>query len=196
MESEVTIAVARHGQTDANVRGLWVGSGDDPLNEKGREQARELAKSLSVFHFDFIVSSDKKRAIETAGIISEILGVPIFCHKMELRDRHYGVLEGLTTEQIREKYNVDMKSLSREIDDLGEIETVSSVIKRVSEFVASATTNFGGKNIVVITHGAFIRSFYEMYVNNSNGVRFTNCSHFIVQFKNGKSEVVRDLTVI
>ena len=77
-------------------------------------------------------------------------------------------------EQIKEKYNVDMKSLSREIDDLGEIETVSSVIKRVSEFVASATTNFGGKKIVVITHGAFIRSFYEMYVNNSNGVRFTN----------------------
>ena len=51
-------------------------------------------------------------------------------HKMELMDRHYGVLEGLTTERIKEKYNVDMKSLSREIDDLGEIEPVSSVIRK------------------------------------------------------------------
>ncbi|MGC8561959.1 MAG: histidine phosphatase family protein [Thermoplasmata archaeon] len=196
MASSLMIAVARHGQTDSNVRGLWVGSGDDPLNEMGRKQAEDLAKSLSDFKFDFVISSDKKRAVETALIVSRILDIPVFGHHSTLRDREYGELEGLTTDQIRERYGVEMKSLSREIDDLGSAEPVNSVMKRVRDFVNTAMDAFNGKKFIVITHGAFIRSFYEMYVGNSEGIRFTNCSNFIVKFSEDGPEVVRDIMTI
>lgn len=196
MVSNLLVAVARHGQTDSNVKGLWVGSGDDPLNDTGRKQAVELAQSLREFKFDFVISSDKRRAVETAMIVSKTLNIPVLGHHSTLRDREYGELEGLTTEQIREKYGVEMKSLSREIDDLGSAETVSSVMKRVKDFVKTATDAFNGKKLIVITHGAFIRSFYEMYVGNSDGIRFTNCSNFIVSFSEDGAEVVRDIVTI
>jgi probable phosphoglycerate mutase len=196
MAPELMIAVARHGQTDSNIRGLWVGSGDDPLNDTGRKQAVELAQSLSDFKFDFILSSDKRRAMETAMTVSKTLNIPVLGHHSTLRDREYGELEGLTTEQIREKYGVEMKSLSREIDDLGSTETVSSVMRRVRDFVNTATDAFNGKRLIVITHGAFIRSFYELYVGKSDGIRFTNCSNFIVKFSEDGPEVVRDIVII
>ena len=196
MAPELMIAVARHGQTDSNIRGLWVGSGDDPLNDTGRKQAVELAQSLSDFKFDFILSSDKRRAMETAMTVSNTLNIPVLGHHSTLRDREYGELEGLTTEQIREKYGVEMKSLSREIDDLGSTETVSSVMMRVRDFVNTATDAFNGKRLIVITHGAFIRSFYELYVGKSDGIRFTNCSNFIVKFSEDGPEVVRDIVII
>ncbi|MDA8054967.1 MAG: histidine phosphatase family protein [Thermoplasmatales archaeon] len=196
MESDLLIAVARHGQTDSNTKGLWVGSGDDPLNNVGIKQASELARYLSDFQFDYVISSDKKRAMQTAEIVSNALGVPIYGHQPVLRDREYGKLEGMTSEQIREKYGVEMKSLSREIDDLGATETVGSVLKRVREFTDTAKSTFAGKKIIVITHGAFIRSFYETHVRDSDGLRFTNCSHFIVRLKDGGSEVVRDLQTL
>jgi len=196
MAPELMIAVARHGQTDSNIRGLWVGSGDDPLNDTGRKQAVELAQSLSDFKFDFILSSDKRRAMETAMTVSKTLNIPVLGHHSTLRDREYGELEGLTTEQIREKYGVEMKSLSREIDDLGSTETVSSVMRRVRDFVNTATDAFNGKRLIVITHGAFIRSFYELYVGISDGIRFTNCSNFIVKFSEDGPEVVRDIVII
>ncbi len=196
MAPELMIAVARHGQTDSNIRGLWVGSGDDPLNDTGRKQAVELAQSLSDFKFDFILSSDKRRAMETAMTVSKTLNIPVLGHHSTLRDREYGELEGLTTEQIREKYGVEMKSLSREIDDLGSTETVSSVMMRVRDFVNTATDAFNGKRLIVITHGAFIRSFYELYVGKSDGIRFTNCSNFIVKFSEDGPEVVRDIVII
>ena len=196
MAPELMIAVARHGQTNSNIRGLWVGSGDDPLNDTGRKQAVELAQSLSDFKFDFILSSDKRRAMETAMTVSKTLNIPVLGHHSTLRDREYGELEGLTTEQIREKYGVEMKSLSREIDDLGSTETVSSVMMRVRDFVNTATDAFNGKRLIVITHGAFIRSFYELYVGKSDGIRFTNCSNFIVKFSEDGPEVVRDIVII
>jgi broad specificity phosphatase PhoE len=197
MDSALVIAVARHGQTDSNVRGLWIGSsGDDPLNEKGIEQAKELAHSLSSYNFDYVVSSDRKRAAQTAEIVSKTIDVPIFGQQPSLRDRDYGSLEGMTSDQIRNRYGVEMKSLSKEIDDLGETETVAAVLKRVKDFVETSKTLFKGKKIIVITHGAFIRSFYEMYVKNSDGVRFTNCSHFIVRFVGESVEVVMDLKTV
>ena len=196
MVSDLLIAVARHGQTDSNARGLWVGSGDDPLNDTGKKQAVELAQSLSDFKFDFVLSSDKRRAIETAMIVSKTLNIPVLGYHSTLRDREYGQLEGLTTEQIRDKYGIEMKSLSREIDDLGSTEAVSSVMGRVRDFVSTAMDDFSGKRLIVITHGAFIRSFYEMYVGNSDGIRFTNCSNFIVKFSGGNTEVVRDIVTI
>ena len=196
MKPGLLIAVARHGQTDSNVKGLWVGNGDDPLNETGKEQARRLAKSLTSYNFDFIVSSDKRRSIQTAEIVSGAIGVPFYGQRKDLRDRDYGAMEGLTTDQIRERYGVEMKSLSKEIDDLGASETVASVLKRVKEFADIVRNNFDGKKIIVITHGAFIRSFYEMYVHESDNLRFTNCSHFIVRLLEGETELVEDLQTI
>ena len=68
----------RHGQTDMNAAGRWQGRGIDlPLNETGREQARELAAALTPAALEVVFSSPLKRAVQTAQIVAEILRIPV-----------------------------------------------------------------------------------------------------------------------
>ncbi len=64
--------LVRHGQTDYNLKNLLQGSTDNPLNETGRQQARQLARMLEDVPFEIIYSSPLKRAKETAEIIREV----------------------------------------------------------------------------------------------------------------------------
>ena len=69
------IYLARHGQTDDNARGVVQGSIDTPLNERGREQARELAAAVAAQGIAAIWTSHLVRAAETARIVGDALGI-------------------------------------------------------------------------------------------------------------------------
>lgn len=57
----------RHGETTANDKNLFRGPIDYDLNEKGRQQAKEMGDHLNI-PFSAIFSSPKKRAVGTAKI--------------------------------------------------------------------------------------------------------------------------------
>ena len=71
------IYLARHGQTAYNVEGRFQGWGAVPLDQTGREQARELATAVAAVEPARLVSSDIARAVETATIVSELIGVEL-----------------------------------------------------------------------------------------------------------------------
>ena len=61
------ITVVRHGESESNAAGLWQGQGDSPLSPTGRDQSKALAERLSLRSYDLVLSSDLKRAADTAG---------------------------------------------------------------------------------------------------------------------------------
>jgi probable phosphoglycerate mutase len=66
------VYLVRHGeQVDAEF-----GLPDGPLSERGRAQAVHLADRLSGIQFDAAYTSPLQRAIETASVITERLGMP------------------------------------------------------------------------------------------------------------------------
>jgi broad specificity phosphatase PhoE len=69
------IWLARHGETDANAEGRVQGSLDPPLNERGREQARELAEQVAPLGIRALYTSQLQRARETAAIVGDALGL-------------------------------------------------------------------------------------------------------------------------
>jgi broad specificity phosphatase PhoE len=69
------IWLARHGETDANAEGRVQGSLDPPLNDRGREQARELAEQVKPLGINALYTSQLERARETAEIVGEALGL-------------------------------------------------------------------------------------------------------------------------
>src|SRR5271165_4072006 len=91
--------LARHGETDWNRTGRWQGQTDIPLNEAGKEQARELGVRLCGAGIRTIGSSDLARARETAEIASKELGLALGYLDAAFRERAYGIFEGLTREQ-------------------------------------------------------------------------------------------------
>lgn len=98
-----TLFLVRHGQTDWNRDRRIQGATDVPLNDTGREQARDAAASLRAELGDaspLVVSSDLARARETAAIIAESFGVPLGAAYTDLRERSYGDAEGVGTEEF------------------------------------------------------------------------------------------------
>lgn len=89
------VFVARHGETDWNATHRWQGQTDVPLNDTGRTQARALAGRLRGEALAGAVASNLSRASETARVVTEALAVPLVYLDADLRERAYGVFEGL-----------------------------------------------------------------------------------------------------
>jgi probable phosphoglycerate mutase len=106
-----TLLLVRHGETEWNKEGRFQGQRDIPLSDLGREQARALRARLEgaahAHLFDAahtaVLSSDLRRAHETAEIAFGIPGRTLHVHR-DLRERHFGVFEGLTRHEIDERY--------------------------------------------------------------------------------------------
>jgi probable phosphoglycerate mutase len=99
-QPKITLLVIRHGETVWNSEQRFQGHGDSPLTETGRNQIAALGRRMEEIKFDTLISSDLGRTQETATIICGFTG-----HAMKLdsrlRERNYGVFEGLTVPEIR-----------------------------------------------------------------------------------------------
>ena len=96
--------LARHGETYWNREGRWQGHTDVALNDEGRAQARALGALLRGRDVGRIHSSDLRRAHETATIAAGLLGVDGLVVDRDLRERSFGVFEGLTRDDCAARF--------------------------------------------------------------------------------------------
>lgn len=103
----------RHGETDYNVAGRMQGHLDSDLTEVGWNQARSAAPALARFTPDVVLSSDLRRATDTASVLTDAFEVPLQIDK-RLRETHLGEWQGLTGSEVderapgeRERWRVD-----------------------------------------------------------------------------------------
>lgn len=88
---------ARHGTTDWNALQICQGHTDIPLNETGRKEAAALAQIAASLDFKDLYTSPLKRAFETANIIQQKLVNSQLTLIDELKERHWGQLEGISS---------------------------------------------------------------------------------------------------
>lgn len=97
------LLLLRHGATDWNLQGRCQGATDLELNETGIQQAKKIAAFLSEESIDAVYSSDLKRAIQTARLVSQPHSLEVVI-EASLRELDHGVLEGLTFAEIRDSF--------------------------------------------------------------------------------------------
>lgn len=102
------IYIVRHGQTAENLQMILQGHLPGTLTDKGKEQVRNAAEHLAEkdVQFKCIVSSDLKRAMDSANIISERLKLPVIPMKI-LRERDWGKYTGMPVSEAADKYKKD-----------------------------------------------------------------------------------------
>ncbi|MBK9766664.1 MAG: histidine phosphatase family protein [Chloracidobacterium sp.] len=100
----------RHGQSAGNAEGRFGGHGPTPLSDLGRRQAEMTANILAKEGIAAIYSSDLQRAVETAEPLAKLLDLPIH-QSPAFRERHVGVLEGLTFDESKAAYPKDYYAL-------------------------------------------------------------------------------------
>ena len=152
--------LVRHGETDANKEGRMLGRSDTPLNETGREQARQLAEKLRSHSIDLIITSDLSRARETAEIIAKTTGAEIL-YEEGLRERHHGEAEGMLRDEAAKKYG----ALYTYDSTVPGSEGYKDVEERAWKTLIAHKKNHTHKNVVIVTHGGVLRTLIKRMKN-------------------------------
>ena len=97
------VVLLRHGRTAWNAERRFQGQLDPGLDEVGRMQAWEVAPLIAALAPGVLVSSDAQRAVQTAAAVATATGLPL-ATDARLRERSLGHWEGLTREEVAERF--------------------------------------------------------------------------------------------
>ena len=89
----------RHGETDYNADHRMQGQLDSVLTPLGLDQARRAAPVLAAFHPQLLLTSDLRRASDTAAVLADYTGLVAATDK-RLRETHLGQWQGLTHSEV------------------------------------------------------------------------------------------------
>lgn len=155
----MTIYFVRHGETDANLRnenGNAPATVDPPLNATGLAQAKKVAVELKDIHFDAIMSSPLKRALETANSINVYHHLPI-TERHELEERYMNEYADIQNWH-------DLFDFDKNIQPPGG-ETVAAFFDTIYRFIDILRREYAGKTILIVAHGGVSHAFHA-YTNN------------------------------
>lgn len=160
----------RHGETDFNQQGLWMGCTDIELNPKGQQQALTAATELATIPLDIIYSSPLKRAHSTAqAIANKQANKPAIIVLEELRERGFGVLEGTPRNQ----------PLDDNFDEIAGVETTPALIARLTKTLELVTPR-DNKKVLIVSHGAvfhcLINHMYYQCIPEQDAQHIKNCT--------------------
>lgn len=157
------LCLIRHGETAWNAARRIQGQLDIPLSSIGIAQARALADSLAKRRFDAAYSSDLARAWQTGEIAAQQLGLKLH-PRPALRERHYGVFQGLTYDEAAVRHPAAYRRLSARETDFalpGDGESLSDFSARVLRCIDSLLAEHAGGTLLVFTHGGVLDVLYR-----------------------------------
>ena len=152
------LLLIRHGESEGNRLGVFVGHTDLPLTDRGRQQAALTAQFLDPYPIDVLYASDLRRAYETALPLAERRGLPV--HKdPQLREINGGDWE---MKPFKELANLSPDDYRRWSEHLGACrcpggESVAELQTRIRTEVDRLTALHAGKTICIATHATPIR---------------------------------------
>ena len=179
---EVTFYITRHGRTLFNTMERAQGWSDTPLTAEGIEIAQFLGKCLSDVRFDYVISSDLTRAIQTARLVmaeNKADSTKEFAQSDMLREACYGSYEGDLNANMLEAFSkaagygdfsefsqsagsqmwLISADLIKQIDTSGMAEDGGTIKNRMQtklRQIAEEQAARGGGTVLLVAHGMSI----------------------------------------
>lgn len=168
MPVETIIHTIRHGHTVYNAEKRYAGTVDIPLSEKGIKDCQEVSRKIVDDTFDVVVTSTMKRSIETAHLL--VPGHPVIIQSALCNERRFGVMEGHTWDEVL-KFDppilmIDVGNDLHTVNPKGG-EPFENVWQRAKRFRNFLFKNYGGKSILVVSHGVFLQMFHGVLKGSS-----------------------------
>jgi probable phosphoglycerate mutase len=148
------LTLVRHGETSANVEGIWHGSLDTALTERGRSQAERVAAHLAKTRADAtaLYASPLVRARDTASPIARRLRLAPR-YEEDLREYHLGAWEGMSYADLVREHRIFERMRSEPDWQPGGGESARQVAERLGERIAAIAAQHAGERVIVVTHG-------------------------------------------
>ena len=173
--TETQFGLLRHGQTDWNINFLLQGITDIPMNETGLAQVKLAAQAIDLKDWDIVLTSPLTRARQTAEIIANHVGFEEIVEHNLLIERSFGEAEGLSHKEWRAKY--------ANLDEIPGGESRTQLAARSQLLLDLVASEFQGKRVLAISHGALIRGLLAIASNEElprEGERLANASLNII----------------
>ncbi len=156
-ENLTRLCIVRHGETEWNAERRIQGQIDIGLNETGRRQALAAGRWLKSAGISALYASDLRRAWDTAAEIGRALGLQAEAAP-ELRERRYGVFEGLTYAEAARRFPEGYAAFEgRNADYAFENgESLKVMFARVTGKLSEIAARHSGQNIAVVVHGGVL----------------------------------------
>jgi glucosyl-3-phosphoglycerate phosphatase len=144
---------------------------DPPLTRTGRRQAAQLAEQLAAAEVRRLVASPYRRALETATIIADTLGVPIIVEPLVRERCVFSCDEGTPPEQLAAHWpHLDFAHLEERWWGVP-AESEVSLDERCAAFRAKTDTLPDRWHVAVITHWGVIRALTGQELTNGACIR-------------------------
>jgi probable phosphoglycerate mutase len=150
------ILLARHGETAWNALGRLQGHTDIELNDVGRAQALTLAQALDQADIAAIWTSDLRRARQTGEIVAGALGLAAPDVDPALRERQFGVFEGLTRDECATQHPEAWQAWIAQTGTPPGGESRVDAAARMARALERIARGDGGP-VLVVSHGGVMR---------------------------------------
>ena len=190
------ILLARHGQTDSNVSGFFMGWSDEDINGVGHSQAQRLSARLAGLPIAAFYASPLQRTRTTAAILAEPHHLePVVLD--DLAEIRLGDWEGLYMEEISRRWPELWRQSRKDPSEIslpnGEsFPQVTERAVRTFEQVAGANE---GRQAVIVTHDIIIRLIVAHVLGVSNRIyrliEIGNASLSEVRLQDGTARLIR-----
>ena len=158
-----TLYLIRHGETEGGEVRRYKGTIDVPLSEKGVSQMEQVSKYIVEKGgkgglMSAVYCSDLTRAIRSAEIVAEPHSLkPIIVSS--LRERNFGLWEGMSFDEIMEKYPLEFDAWAGNPLKFSPMEGESTLAMRdrVMQAMSEIMENHNKENIAIVAHGGVNR---------------------------------------
>nr|WP_285809445.1 histidine phosphatase family protein [Xenorhabdus sp. SF857] len=156
-----------------------LGQTDIPLCEIGIKNVINIVPKMNHLGIRLIYCSSYIRSIQTANIISSVIGVNVI-KRENLKERHLGVLDGEFKDALCWRDVVNKLGEKNFTPEGGE--SVDNCLNRfTNEMKRIANSNLDEENVLVVSHGGVITLFMRYMLHIDNNLSFLdNCSFHIL----------------
>jgi probable phosphoglycerate mutase len=159
--------LVRHGLTEMIARRRLHGRLDSPLTKAGIADARAAAQSFKGKSIDHLLTSPMGRAMQTAAIIGEAIGMkPVAVDG--LKERHYGWLEGRSLDLVDPL--VRKSWLTRQFIQLANRfsgESLDHFCRRIVGTTDEILSRHAGQSIILVVHWGILSIITEHLIKGS-----------------------------
>lgn len=161
---ETIIHVARHGQTEDNVK-RELNHPDDILTPLGESQATELGiKLLNAGHsYDVVLVSPLIRAQQSAQLILKSMGSTDYTTMHDLRERDFDAMAGVPYDEIPKMEDILVTEGATYFLSGGDSETFQELLERARKALAEIKEIYFGKRVLIVAHGDIGKMLYAAY---------------------------------
>jgi alpha-ribazole phosphatase len=195
MTPHTRIHLIRHGQVEGFNQPRYNGQADVALTDVGVEQYHLLKERLADRPISACYASDLGRCVAGAGIICRQFGIdPVFRH--ELRELNIGIWEGLTWQEIKERWPAEWQARLADLVNyrVPEGENLLDVEARVMPVIGEILERHAGREVLVVGHGGVNRIVLLNAIGAPLSAMFTieqnyGCYNIIDYYTDGRATV-------